>query len=161
MKRRPPRSTRTDTRFPYTTLFRSSTLAWEQIPSDLVASAKLRILDTVGVALAASAQPYGQVMSRAMAEFEQPGPCRVIGLRATTGPAWAALANGMLAHALIFDDTHRASIVHPPSPLLAATLAAGEKIGATGRDLLLALIGGTELACRHGLDRQSVVEGTK
>jgi len=131
-----------------------STLTWEQIPPDLVASAKLRILDTVGVALAASAQPYGQVMNRAVAEFEQPGPCRVMGLRVTTGPAWAALANGMLAHALIFDDTHSTSIVHPTSPLLAATLAAGEKTGATGQDLLLALIGGTELACRIGLVAQ-------
>src|SRR3546814_6850879 len=28
MRRRPPRSTRTDTLFPYTTLFRSSALAW-------------------------------------------------------------------------------------------------------------------------------------
>ncbi|MBV7483217.1 MmgE/PrpD family protein [Bordetella sp. BOR01] len=131
-----------------------SALAWNQIPADLVASAKLRILDTLGVALAASAQQYGDVMGRAVADFEQPGPCRVLGMHLTTGPAWAALANGMLAHALIFDDTHSASIVHPTSPLLAATLAAGEKVGATGQELLLALIGGTELACRIGLVAQ-------
>src|SRR3546814_5172516 len=32
MKRRPPRSTRTDTLFPYTTLFRSPCFAWSPSP---------------------------------------------------------------------------------------------------------------------------------
>src|SRR3546814_17301569 len=31
MRRRPPRSTRTDTLFPYTTLFRSSFYIWQQV----------------------------------------------------------------------------------------------------------------------------------
>src|SRR3546814_5609946 len=31
MKRRPPRSTRTDTRFPYTTLFRSESAAFDKV----------------------------------------------------------------------------------------------------------------------------------
>lgn len=126
-------------------------LTWDSIPADLIKDAKLRILDTLGVALAASASDYGEVMRRFVLDAGGVGPCRVIGAHATTSAAWAALANGGQAHALIFDDTHNASIVHPTSPVLAATLAVGEQVAASGRDLLIALIGGTEIACRVGL----------
>src|SRR3546814_6587806 len=42
MIRRPPRSTRTDTLFPYTTLFRSR-IAWAQVADALAAEAAPRI----------------------------------------------------------------------------------------------------------------------
>src|SRR3546814_19568677 len=41
MKRRPPRSTRTDTLFPYTTLFRSLRLPWDRKPRTLQTADRL------------------------------------------------------------------------------------------------------------------------
>src|SRR3546814_18109265 len=50
MMRRPPRSTRTDTLFPYTTLFRSSDARIAQHPSDMAVALRLldAQVDTVG-----------------------------------------------------------------------------------------------------------------
>src|SRR3546814_12588895 len=45
MIRRPPRSTRTDTLFPYTTLFRSGSLAAEQLSRDVIENVVLAIGD--------------------------------------------------------------------------------------------------------------------
>ena len=126
-------------------------LALDDVPGDLVAHAKLRILDTLGVALAASSLAYGKVIRDAAQALGGEGKSRIIAFGNGVAPAWAAMANGMLAHALIFDDTHNESIVHPSSPLLSATLAVGEAVDCDGEEALTAFIGATEILCRVGL----------
>lgn len=128
-----------------------SRLTFDDLPTDIVAHAKLRILDTLGVALAASALDYGHVIRAATAELSGPGASHVIGSGDPVAPVWAAFGNGMLAHALIFDDTHNETIIHPSSPIVSAALALGEAVQATGREFLTAVIGATELTCRIGL----------
>ncbi len=126
-------------------------LAWEDIPADLIEHAKLRVLDTLGVTLAASTLEYGAVMRNTVADIENTGTSSLLGSGQKASAPWAALANGMLAHALIFDDTHNESIVHPSSPLVSTAFAVGQAMNASGRDFLLGIIGGSELACRVGL----------
>src|SRR3546814_20992230 len=59
MIRRPPRSTRTDTRFPYTTLFRSSSgFAWLQTERLAAANIKVTSLTTEADMLAQLAKSY-------------------------------------------------------------------------------------------------------
>src|SRR3546814_6474670 len=56
MIRRPPRSTRTDTLFPYTTLFRSYPVDREEIEADLATPRKIRLpkfLGKIGIIIAA------------------------------------------------------------------------------------------------------------
>src|SRR3546814_15557730 len=67
MKLRPPRSTHTDTRFPYTSLFRSGELRLKKIPI-AVNDAPLRITGTVGSSLYKSARAAG-VPARLVAEY--------------------------------------------------------------------------------------------
>jgi 2-methylcitrate dehydratase PrpD len=131
-----------------------SRLTLDDVPSDLVVHAKLRILDTLGVALAASSLEYGKVVRDAAQALGGDGGSRIVAFGDRVAPAWAAMANGMLAHALIFDDTHNESIVHPSSPLLSAALAVGEAVDCTGAEALTAFIGATELLCRIGLVAQ-------
>src|SRR3546814_16052628 len=61
MIRRPPRSTRTDTLFPYTTLFRSARFAaglgFADLAPDLLHLSKRCLIDGLGVMLAGSEQP--------------------------------------------------------------------------------------------------------
>lgn len=126
----------------------------EDIPHDVIAHAKLRLLDLLGVTLAASATEYGRVVRTAIAALaggEASGSSSVVGIADRVAPVWAAFANGTLAHALIFDDTHNETIVHPSGPIAGASLAiAGtEPIG--GADFLATFIGATELTCRIGL----------
>ncbi|HEX4194071.1 MAG TPA: MmgE/PrpD family protein [Stellaceae bacterium] len=121
------------------------------IPAAVVAAQRWRILDTLGVALAVSALDYGKrIRSGALALGGQ-GNAHIIGFAGTNSAPSAALANGAMASAQSFDDTHNATIVHVTASLLSACLALGEELDATGEAFLAAIIGGSELACRIGL----------
>jgi 2-methylcitrate dehydratase PrpD len=123
---------------------------WKAVSDDAVTSAKRAILDTLGVALAGSVEPPAEIVRR-VAEVEGGTPlCTVIGTRLRTGAVWAALANGVAAHALDFDDTNFTMMGHPSVPVLMAALAAGEAGGATGRDLLLAYLVGFDVEVALG-----------
>ena len=62
----------------------------------------------------------------------------------------AALLNGALGHSLDFDDTHADSSLHPSAPVVPAAFAVGEMAGASGRDVLTAIVAGYEVCCRLG-----------
>ena len=79
------------------------------------------------------------------------GNSGVFGDAARYTPAGAALLNGALAHSLDFDDTHAAGSLHPGAPVIPAALAAGEMVGASGADVLAAIIAGYEVTCRVAL----------
>ena len=66
-------------------------------------------------------------------------------------PPGAAFLNGALAHSLDFDDTHAAGSLHPGAPVIPAALAAGEMVGASGADVLAAIVAGYEVTCRVAL----------
>lgn len=65
--------------------------------------------------------------------------------------ATAALVNGALAEAIEYDDTHNESVVHVGAPVVAAALAVGEAIDASGADLITAVAGACEITCRLAL----------
>ena len=121
------------------------------IPDDVVAHAKLRLLDVLGVTLAASATEYGRVIRAAVAKLGGPGASSLLGFPDRVAPVWAAFGNGALAHALIYDDTHNETIVHPSGPIAGASLAIAGETGVGGAEMLTTFIGATELMCRIGL----------
>jgi 2-methylcitrate dehydratase PrpD len=78
------------------------------------------------------------------------GGASVLGLGLTTSAAWAALANGVSAHVLELDDGDRWSSLHPGVTVIPAALAVGEEIGASGRQVLEAIVAGYEVVMRVG-----------
>jgi 2-methylcitrate dehydratase PrpD len=62
----------------------------------------------------------------------------------------AALLNGALGHSLDFDDTHADSSLHPSAPVVPAAFAVGEMVGASGKQVLTAIVAGYEVCCRLG-----------
>ena len=62
----------------------------------------------------------------------------------------AATVNGVFGHALDMDDGHRAAAGHPGVVTLPAALAAAELAGASGRELLRAVVFGYEVLVRLG-----------
>ena len=71
----------------------------------------------------------------------------------------AALATGVLIHALDFDDTHAGGLVHASAPVVAAALAVGQDQRRSGQEVLHAATIGLEVICRlaaavpHGYHR--------
>lgn len=123
----------------------------QDIPSDVAALARLHTLDALGVGIAASNGSVQQRMAQSfLAGSGSDGLCTVLGHSTPTQGANAALLNGSFIHALEFDDTHMASIVHGSSVLVPAVLAAAEQHQLSLRDLTRLVTIGWELLIRIG-----------
>ena len=131
-------------------------LSFADLPGDVVATTKLRVLDVIGLSLAGSTTPLGRSVRAGVRAMAPGGSSRVWGAGDRTAAPFAAFANASFAQALEFDDTHNESIVHMSSPSVAAALALAETRRIGGRELLLAVAIGNEIACRVG----SVAPGT-
>ena len=81
----------------------------------------------------------------------QPAPqAAVLGRAEKVDIANAAMLNGISSHTFDFDDTHLKTIIHPAGPVASAVLAVAEHLGASGRELLDAMVLGIDVACRIG-----------
>lgn len=117
----------------------------------MVQSVRLRTLDVLGIALAASTADFAPAVMAALDGWDAGGPCTVIGASRTAGPPAAVLANGTLAHGLDFDDTHAASITHASAVVLPCALAVGEAGGLDGRTVITGAVAGYETIARLGM----------
>lgn len=129
----------------------SAGIGLADIPDDVVAATRWRILDTIGVIAAVAAQDYGRKIRAGTLAMGGRGNAHILGFADQTSAQAAAIANGAMASSLSYDDTHNATIVHVTATLLSATLALGEELDSDGEHFLAALIVGSELACRVGL----------
>jgi 2-methylcitrate dehydratase PrpD len=129
----------------------TSGLRYEDIPADVLEHAKHHVLDTLGCGLAAHATGVAGEGRATMAEQGGESQATVIGLDAGLPAPNAAFANAMLCHGLDFDDTHSDSVSHVSAVVSPASLAAGEAVGASGRDVLTAIMAGNETVIRVGM----------
>jgi 2-methylcitrate dehydratase PrpD len=129
----------------------TSGLRYEDIPEDVVAATRLRVLDVIGLALAGAETEFGRSVRATALVTGSPGPCRILGAGDRVGVTAAALANGAFPQALEFDDTHNESIVHMSSPAVAAALALSEAGAVSGKDLITAVALSNEVSCRVGV----------
>ena len=125
----------------------------DQLPQDVVQRARYLVLDLVGNIVRArhDAESTPSFLAAVRALGMAAGNSGVFGDAARYTPAGAAFLNGALAHSLDFDDTHAAGSLHPGAPVIPAALAAGEMAGASGADVLAAIIAGYEITCRVAL----------
>src|ERR1700740_23615 len=128
-------------------------LKFEDIPADVRERAKALTLDFLGSAIRARSEAESTPSLLKMLEalkLDAKGESTVFGDNKTWTPAVAALLNGALGHSLDFDDTHADSSLHPSAPVVPAAFAVGEMVGASGRDVLTAIVAGYEVCCRLG-----------
>lgn len=105
-----------------------SEIGFDDLPVDVIAATKRRVLDVIGLALAGAETPFGRSVRGAVIEMSPAGPCTILGPGDRVGVTAAAFANGSFSQALEFDDTHDESIVHMSSPSVTAALALAEFI---------------------------------
>jgi 2-methylcitrate dehydratase PrpD len=128
-------------------------LAYGQIPREVSERAKSLAIDFIASIVRAGRDAdstpslLGAVSDLGL---DGPGQATVFGLGRCYNPSVAALLNGALGHSLDFDDTHADSSLHPSAPVVPAAMAAAEMVGASGRDLLTAIVAGYEVCCRLG-----------
>jgi len=125
-------------------------IRYEEIPDEIRETARHCLLDFMGTSLAGSREPLTEILVREVVREEEVSEATLIGRPERTSREKAALVNGAAGHALDFDDTHTVMGGHPSVPVLPALLALAESTGASGRDLLSALVAGVEVECRVG-----------
>jgi 2-methylcitrate dehydratase PrpD len=86
-----------------------------------------------------------------LAAFSGGKRATLIGRRERIDALSAAFLNAAGANVLDFCDTHVPTAIHPTAPLVPPLLALAELGPVNGRDFLLALVLGQEVACRIGL----------
>jgi len=123
--------------------------SYEDIPPDAIRVANESCFDLLGVILAGSAQPVGEIIQKYVVDQGAAGQATVFASGIESSIPNAALANGTMGHALDFDDF--GGFGHPTVAIFPALLALGENSGASGRDLLEAYVVGCEvgLALAH------------
>jgi 2-methylcitrate dehydratase PrpD len=126
-------------------------LTFAALPPDAVTTARHCLLDWLGTTLAGANEPLALILRRQLAPGREHGEATLLGAEPQrTSTLLAALINGAASHALDFDDTHTTMSGHPSVPVIPAALALAEARGASGRDLLAAIVAGIEVECRVG-----------
>lgn len=120
----------------------------QDVPARTRDAATAHLLDGLGTAVAAARLRMAEPATRVALSLGGPPEATVIGTTQKISAPAAALAAGALVHALDFDDTHAAGLVHPTAVTLPAALAVGESTGATGAEVLRAAVIGFEVVCR-------------
>ncbi len=126
---------------------------YEDLTPAAIEMSKRCLLDAIGVSLGASGLGEGcrAFIDLALAQGGQP-LCTLLGEQRKVPPEAAALANGALAHALDYEDSHDGALVHPNAPVVPAALAIAEAVGpVSGRDLIAAIAIGCDVSVRMAL----------
>jgi 2-methylcitrate dehydratase PrpD len=112
--------------------------------------AQRTLMNWVGCAIGASRHPTVEAALAAVLELSPGAQATILGRDERVDIGSAALLNGITSHTFDFDDTHLKTIIHPGAPVASAAFALAEHIGASGRDLIDAVVLGADVACRVG-----------
>src|SRR5881398_3358894 len=126
----------------------AAALRFEHLPAAAVHEVKRRVIDSVGCALGAWRTEPCAIARRVVARFSATNGATLLGTRHAAPPDWAAFANGCLVRYLDYNDTYLSKEPAHPSDNIPAALAAAEAAGATGRELITAILLAYEVQCR-------------
>ena len=128
-------------------------LEYELIDEKTREEIKKRILDSIGVAIAAYNAPpvkAARSIARRAAPASGSSGSYIWGDGVKTIPSYAALANGIAVRYLDFNDTYLSKEAMHPSDMIPALIAVGEDYGLNGKDLIMGIAVAYEIAARLG-----------
>lgn len=120
-------------------------LKYEDLPDNVVEHAKKCFLDSLGCMLGASQTSMGETFIDFAKENTAKGDSTVIGDGYKTSSLFASFVNSALSNVLDFDDT---GFGHTGSIIIPAALSVAEDIEANGKELILSIVVGYEVASR-------------
>jgi len=124
--------------------------SYERVPGEVREFARGIVLDTLGAIVAASSGRYGLrgTLGTFVAASGGTPEATLVGLGQKSSLVNAALYNGTLGYYCDIEAHHPGAIMHGPAIVVPAALAAAEARGASGRDVLAAVVLGVDVACR-------------
>jgi len=126
-------------------------LKFADVPAPVLRRAEDLMLDWLGSVLAArTARPVRSIERFAQMMGPAEGPSEILVSRRTSSPVFAALVNAAASHYVEQDDVHNGSVFHPAAVVIAPALAVAQSLGASGAQLLTAVVAGYEVGIRVG-----------
>ncbi len=120
------------------------------LPEPVIARAKLVLLDCLGVMAAGMQEPETAALVARLAA-RRPGFAPAIGTGVRLDARDAALANGTAGTMLELDEGNQYARGHPAIHVVPAVLAVAQDLGASGADVLAAIVLGYEIGSRIGI----------
>jgi len=125
-------------------------MSWHTLPPEVRQKAKLYLLDSLGATLAGTLTPVSSVVAAYASETWRGEEATILLHSRRAQVTGAAFANAWAANALDIDDDAIFTRGHPGAQLMPVALAVAEKVGASGKALLEAMVVGYEVAIRAG-----------
>jgi len=139
-----------DATYQFAENFRS--IAYEDLPKEVVDITKKEILDTLGVALAGFSQRGPKELLEMVLAWGGKEESSIIGCPQKVPAPHAAQVNATMVHARDYDDVHETAVMHPGVVTIPSALAIGElKGGLSGKEFITAVALGVDMICRLGL----------
>ncbi len=123
----------------------------DQLPATVIDKVKVCLFDLIGCAFEAHDLPWSR-QARQLAEpiQDRAHGASVIGVAGRFSAADAAFANAVMAHGLVREDMHSASISHLGIIVLPSLLALAQSRRVSGRDFIAAAVVGYEAGGQLG-----------
>ena len=128
-------------------------ITFDALPEDVIQHTKLCLMDQICHSLAGPLtylEDYPDI-AKFMKDVGGKEESSLIGLGGKIPCLNATLVNTAIGVSTSFDAIHKSTIIHLPAVLFPAMIAVAEKQKASGRDLITAVVIGTEIMARFGI----------
>ena len=128
-------------------------LSFDALPEDVVEHTKVCLMDQICLMVAGQTtflEDYPDI-AKFMNTLGGKEESTIVGTGDKIPCLHATLVNTAVGVSTSFDAMHKSAILHLPAALFPATIAVAEKQKASGRDLILAIVAGTEIMARIGI----------
>ncbi len=112
---------------------------WEAVPPETVREVKRRVLDSIGVAIAAFTEGAPKAARKYACAFPFPDGATLWGTAVRSTPEVAGFVNGVMVRSLDFNDTYLSREPLHPSDMIPALMALAEGRRCPPRDFIVAV----------------------
>jgi 2-methylcitrate dehydratase PrpD len=125
-------------------------LHYEDLPEKARLHAANLVLDVLGSMIGSKRLESSRIATAVAMQLGGPEESTIVGYNRKIATPNAAYANAIQCYAFDFVDDHNESNAHPSPATIPASLALGEKLHATGKQVIEAIALGNETVCRLG-----------
>ncbi len=123
---------------------------YEKLPEKALGHARLILLDLLGAMIGTKNLETSQIAAQIALEMGGPEESTIVGYEKKVASPNAAFANALKAYGCDSIDDHNESNSHPSAATIPVSLALGESLHKSGRELIEAIAVGNEVVCRIG-----------
>jgi 2-methylcitrate dehydratase len=117
----------------------AASLTYDDLPAEVVTEAKRFLMDSVGCALGGAQQHDVHIAREVLGECAGSGNATVLVTGERWDPVSASLLNALMIRVMDYNDIYWKQDPSHPSDIIPAAMAAAERAGRSGRDLMVGI----------------------